>query len=114
MPARPTGARGPSWWLATPRKAKGGLPDSHGRTEEWLWLLTPTKADNMLSPSMKKWAGWRGRGLEGSGDPLSILSRALGLPGRNLLAAIYEHIMGFPPGWLSAAAKPTETPSSPS
>lgn len=93
MPARPIGARAPSFWLATPRAHKGGLPDSHGRTQEWVDLLA------------------HGQGRRGRTD-LAHLSYWLGLPGRNLLAAIYEHMNGFPPGWLSNAVRPTETPSS--
>jgi site-specific DNA-cytosine methylase len=75
----------------------------------------PYEEGHGAEPSMAKWRGWLGRGLPNDGRrPLSILSEAWGLPGRNLLAATFENMQGFPPGWLSGAVRRTETPSSPS
>lgn len=73
--------------LPTCRANKGGLPDSHGRTDMWGRTL-------MGAPSAS----------------LDMIAKALDLPGRNLLASIYENMMGFPVGWLNVPAKPTETP----
>lgn len=109
MPAERIGASGPGSWAPTPRASKGGLPDSHGVAP---FIHTPKRKDNLLSPSMVKWAG---SPLHHLGKPsLSSIASSVGLSGRALLASIYERMMGFPPGWLSAAARRMETPSPPS
>lgn len=133
MPARPIGVPDVSssdGFLPTPRAHKGGLPDSHGDVSAW--MHTPTVVGNHLAPEMAKWAGaWThfiptptaqdygsnkggAAGRTGPERPsLSTLARAWGLSGRQSLAAIYEHMMGFPIGWLSELEAPTETASSP-
>jgi hypothetical protein len=83
------GGRGRSSLLPTCRAHKGGLPDSHGNTSMWGAVL----------------CGRAGLGLV-------EISKRLGLPGRNVLAAIYENMMGFPPGWLIGRVKPMATRSS--
>ena len=71
----------------TPRAEKGGLPDSHGKR-----LAVPLP-DGSTS------------------DILEIAAAAWDTSGRKLLAAMYELMMGYPIGWLSKLATPTETPS---
>lgn len=80
----------PSSLLPTCRAHKGGLPDSHGNTSMWGALL-----------------------ISEPGASLAEIGERLGLSGRQILAAMYENMMGFPPGFLSNAVKPTATPSSP-
>lgn len=73
----------------TPRAHKGGLPDSHG-----VRLAVPLPDGTETRDLKTAAAAW-------------------GTSGRTLLAAIYNLMMGFPPGWLSEPDQPSETASIP-
>lgn len=68
-----------------------------------LWAPTPTAqtygSNVALGPDGKRTGKKR--------SSLGSLASSVGLSGRQTLAAIYEHMMGYPVGWLSEAAKRT-------
>lgn len=120
-------------FMATPRKSDGerggrgdalaqlrGYPSTHAgflpspakrdqRMDKWspaydrrkspsldaVLSLTPTAKGNLTAPSMLKWAGARA---------LAAMLQSHGLTGTAGLPVIYGWMMGFPPGWLTAAA----------
>jgi hypothetical protein len=68
-------------------------------------VATPTKRD------------WRsGKASEATharnSRPLNEQLDRAGLSGTAVLAAVYEWLMGYPPGWLASTSQPTETQSS--
>jgi hypothetical protein len=89
--------------LATPRKSdgeRGGRGDLLAQLQQRAMkhagtMLTPTKTGNLTAPSMQKWAGARA---------LARMLASHGLTGTAALPITYGWMMGFPPGWLSAAA----------
>ncbi|HKT54496.1 MAG TPA: hypothetical protein VJP88_08585 [Caulobacteraceae bacterium] len=121
MPALPINGSGPSSsaWTPTPRAHKGGLPDSHG------WVPTPAAQTGRYRGQIGGGGAharekveamsltWSHASEAGKTAPLESLASSVGLSGRQTLAAIYEHMLGFPPGHLSGPEKPTETPSLP-
>lgn len=133
MPAQPINDNASGFWVASPRANKGGLPDSHADTSGW--AITPLASDGSArgyvgqiayqkaflptctaskgGPEVNKTNGTGKKLVTVLRPTLTYLSGELGLPGRNLLAAIYEHMMGFPAGMLSAPGTPTAPPSSP-
>ena len=140
MPAGPISASEPGSlaWTPTPRANKGGLPDSHGwtptpvaqagskkgggelggggsaarkRVEELAILWAPTPTKSLYGSNVALGADGKRTGKKRSS--LASLASSVGLSGRLILAAIYEHMMGYPVGWLSNAARLTATPSPP-
>ena len=71
-----------------------------------LWAPTPTAANYGSNVAL----GPDGKRTGKKRSSLGSLASSVGLSGRQTLAAIYEHMMGYPVGWLSNAGKPTETP----
>lgn len=88
-------------------------------------LPTPTKSEidgGAIEPNAEKKRGGNLRSLFASprtreeqdgSDPITSFRRILrGSTPERALAALYEVLMGFPPGWLANGAAPSETPSS--
>lgn len=136
MPERPIGASDSGSYVPTGRANKGGLPDSHGKLPGFV----PTPAAQTGAKKGHPEVGGGGSGARKAAEAffptvtaqdygsnmggaagrtgtkrlsLSSLARSLGLSGRQFLAALYENMMGFPPGWLSSVALLTATPSDP-
>lgn len=129
----------PGGWgnfIPTGRANKGGLPDSHGAVP---FIPTPAAQTGARKGAPELGGGGSGArkaaaqflptataqdygsnmgGAAGRTGKkrlsLSSLARSLGLSGRQFLAAIYENMMGFPPGWLSSVAQRMAMPSAPS
>jgi hypothetical protein len=96
-------------------------------------LPTPTLGENMLSPSMQKWAGHRNladmlatptardwRSGKASPETHARNSRPLseqlgqrGLHGTAVLLPVVAWMMGYPPDWHANGLPPTATPSCP-
>lgn len=137
MPERPIGASDSGSYVLTGRANKGGLPDSHGKLPGFV----PTPAAQTGAKKGHPEVGGGGSGARKAAEAffptvtaqdygsnmggaagrtgikrlsLSSLARSLGRSGRQFLAALYENMMGFPPGWLSSVALLTETRSDPS
>src|SRR6266498_2558613 len=123
--------------ISTPRANRWESPDSHGR-RDWELLPTPMNkpgggstldgGSNSRKAMRRRWAtspsllptptavnyGSNQGGAAGRTGPLrpSLASQTRGVHGVNLLLAICEWLMGYPPGWLADASRHTEMPSS--
>jgi hypothetical protein len=86
----------------------GGGAAARKRVEELaiIWAPTPTAANYGSNIAL----GPNGKRTGRKRSSLASLASSVGLSGRLILAAIYEHMMGYPVGWLSGAARHMETP----
>jgi hypothetical protein len=113
MPAHPIGAQDFGSYAPTPAAQtgakKGGVEFGGGGSgaRKAALVFFPTVTAQDYGSNMGGAAGRTGK----KRLSLSSMARSLGLSGRQFLAAIYENMMGFPPGWLSSVAQLTETQS---